>query len=35
MIEGIEKILPGHCLVVESGRIEDQKYCHVPFGQTE
>jgi len=35
MIEGIEKILPGHCLVVESGRIEDQKYWDVPFGQTE
>jgi len=35
MIEGIEKILPGHCLVVENGRIEDQKYWDVPFGQTE
>ena len=35
MFEGIEKILPGHCLVVENGRIEDQEYWDVPFGQTE
>lgn len=35
MFEGIEKILPGHCLVIENGRIEDQEYWDVPFGQTE
>jgi asparagine synthase (glutamine-hydrolysing) len=35
MFEGIEKLLPGHCLAVEKGRIEDQEYWDVPFGQTE
>jgi len=35
MLEGIEKILPGHCLLVENGRIEDQEYWDVPIGQSE
>lgn len=35
MLEGIEKVLPGHYLVVENGRIEDHEYWDVPFGRTE
>jgi asparagine synthase (glutamine-hydrolysing) len=35
MLEGIEKVLPGHYLVIENGRIEDHEYWDVPFGRTE
>ena len=35
MLEGIEKIFPGHCLVVEKGRVQDQEYWDVPCGQVE
>ena len=35
LIEGIEKVLPGHYLVVENGCIMDQEYWDVPLGQTE
>lgn len=35
MLEGIEKILPGHYLVVEKDRVEDHEYWDVPFGQIE
>jgi len=35
MLEGIEKLLPGHYLVVERGRIEDHEYWDVPVGRTE
>jgi asparagine synthase (glutamine-hydrolysing) len=35
MIDGIEKILPGHYLCFEKGRWEDIEYWDVPFGQTE
>jgi asparagine synthase (glutamine-hydrolysing) len=35
MLEGIEKILPGHCLIVEKGHVEDREYWDVPFGQLE
>ncbi len=35
LLEGIEKILPGHYLVIEKGRIVDQEYWDVPLGQTE
>ncbi len=35
LLEGIEKVLPGHYLVVENGRITDQEYWDVPLGQTE
>jgi asparagine synthase (glutamine-hydrolysing) len=35
MLEGIEKILPGHYLVIEKGRVEDHEYWDVPFGQIE
>jgi asparagine synthase (glutamine-hydrolysing) len=35
MLEGIEKILPGHYLLVEKGSIEDHEYWDVPFGQVE
>src|SRR5947208_12077864 len=35
MIEGIEKLLPGHYLLIEKGRIEDHEYWDVPFGQSE
>ncbi len=35
LIEGIEKLLPGHYLVAEQGRTEVHEYWDVPFGQTE
>jgi len=35
MLEGIEKVLPGHYLVIEKGRIEDHEYWDVPFGHVE
>jgi asparagine synthase (glutamine-hydrolysing) len=35
MLEGIEKILPGHYLIVEKDHIEDHEYWDVPFGQVE
>jgi asparagine synthase (glutamine-hydrolysing) len=35
LLEGLEKILPGHYLVVERGRVEDRAYWDVPFGKTE
>ena len=35
LLEGIEKVLPGHFLVVEQGRIEDHEYWDAPLGQTE
>ena len=31
LFEGIEKILPGHCVVIEKGRIEDRQYWDVRF----
>ena len=35
MVEGIEKLLPGHYLVAEKGRTEIHEYWDVPFGQPE
>lgn len=35
MLEGIEKILPGHYLVVENGGVKDCEYWDVPQGKTE
>jgi asparagine synthase (glutamine-hydrolysing) len=35
MLEGIEKVLPGHYLVIEAGRVEDHEYWDVPFGGAE
>jgi len=35
MLDGIEKLLPGHYLVVDQERIEDHQYWDVPFGQPE
>src|SRR5260370_343055 len=35
LLEGIEKLLPGHYLVAENGRIEDHMYWDVPLGQSE
>jgi asparagine synthase (glutamine-hydrolysing) len=35
LLEGFEKLLPGHMLIVEGGRIEDRAYWDVPFSQTE
>jgi asparagine synthase (glutamine-hydrolysing) len=34
-LEGIEKILPGHFLIVEGNRIEEHEYWDVPLSQTE
>jgi asparagine synthase (glutamine-hydrolysing) len=33
LLEGIEKLLPGHYLVAEKGRTEIREYWDVPFGQ--
>jgi len=35
LLEGIEKVLPGHYLVVEKDRVEDHEYWDVPRGKTE
>jgi asparagine synthase (glutamine-hydrolysing) len=35
MFEGIEKLLPGHYLVVENDRIRDEEYWDVRFGGVE
>jgi len=35
MLDGIEKVLPGHYLVADNGRVEDHEYWDVPFGHTE
>ena len=35
MIEGIEKLLPGHYLVAERGRTEIHEYWDLPFGRPE
>jgi asparagine synthase (glutamine-hydrolysing) len=35
LLDGFEKILPGHYLLVEKGRVEDVTYWDVPFGKTE
>lgn len=35
MIDGIEKVLPGHFLLAEKGVVEDYQYWDVPFGKTE
>jgi asparagine synthase (glutamine-hydrolysing) len=35
MIDGVEKVLPGHCLIIEKGRCEDSEYWEVPFAETE
>jgi len=35
MLEGIDKLLPGHYMIVEKGRIEDREYWDVPFGRVE
>jgi asparagine synthase (glutamine-hydrolysing) len=35
LLEGIEKVLPGHYLVVEKGQIVDHEYWDVPLGQTD
>ncbi len=35
LIEGIEKLLPGHYLVAENGRTEIREYWDVPFGKRE
>jgi len=35
LLEGIEKLLPGHYLVIENQHIVDHEYWDVPFGQLE
>jgi len=35
ILEGIEKLLPGHYLVAENGVVSTQEYWNVPFCQTE
>ncbi len=35
LFEGIEKVLPGHMLVIEKGRVEDREYWDVRFDQVE
>lgn len=35
LFEGIEKVLPGHMLVIENGRVEDREYWDVRFDQVE
>jgi asparagine synthase (glutamine-hydrolysing) len=35
MLQGIEKILPGHCLVIEKDRIQEHEYWDVPYGPVE
>lgn len=35
LLEGIEKVLPGHYLVIENERVEDHEYWDVPRGKTE
>jgi asparagine synthase (glutamine-hydrolysing) len=35
LLEGIEKLLPGHYLVAERGRTEIREYWDVPFGRPE
>jgi asparagine synthase (glutamine-hydrolysing) len=35
MIDGVEKLLPGHYLVAEKGAVEDHEYWDVPFGRRE
>jgi asparagine synthase (glutamine-hydrolysing) len=35
LLEGIEKLLPGHYLVVDPDRVEDREYWDVPRGKTE
>jgi asparagine synthase (glutamine-hydrolysing) len=35
LLEGIEKVLPGHYLVIENERVEDHEYWDVPHGKTE
>jgi asparagine synthase (glutamine-hydrolysing) len=35
LLEGIEKLLPGHYMVVENGRVQDQQYWDVPTGSVE
>lgn len=35
LFEGIEKVLPGHYLVIEKGQIRDQEYWDVQFDQLE
>ena len=35
LLEGFEKLLPGHYLVVERGRTKDHSYWDAPLGKTE
>jgi asparagine synthase (glutamine-hydrolysing) len=35
LLEGIVKLLPGHCLIFEKGRLEDRAYWDVPLGKVE
>lgn len=35
LFEGIEKVLPGHYLVIEKGQVRDQEYWDVQFDQLE
>lgn len=35
LLEGIEKLLPGHYMVVEKGRVRCQQYWEVPLGAVE
>ncbi len=35
LLEGIEKILPGHYWVIENGRVEDREYWDVRFDQVD
>lgn len=35
ILEGIEKLLPGHALIIEKGRIRDEEYWDVRFGEAE
>src|SRR5947209_8980692 len=35
LFEGIEKLLPGHYMVVEGGRVRDEQYWEVPAGEVD
>src|SRR5439155_10069154 len=35
LLEGIEKVLPGHYLVIENNLILDQEYWELPFGEAQ
>lgn len=35
LLDGIQKLLPGHFLVFENGQVENKKYWDIPAGQTD